>query len=135
MRRNRAVPIYRFRHLIRAALVVFWIALFASTHTPPEKLIAVGALDKSLHLASYLILAFLSAFATSTRHSLRLRSYLVLFLLIAAYGVIDELLQIPINRTADVVDWAADVTGGMIGLALFAATQWAIPALWQTRAN
>ncbi len=134
MDQRRATPIFRYRYLIRIVLIVFWIALFTSTHVPlPEKLIPPGLSDKSLHLVTYLILAYLLAFATSTKRPLGLKLYLLLVVVIAAYGAIDELLQIPVNRHADVFDWVADILGGTVGFVLFALTQKMVPFLWKPR--
>jgi VanZ family protein len=37
-----------------------------------------------------------------------------------SYGVIDECLQIPVGRTADILDWIADSVGAVSGLLAYA---------------
>jgi VanZ family protein len=44
--------------------------------------------------------------------------------------VIDELLQIPVNRTADIYDVCADMVGCVIGLAAFVLTRRLMPGWW-----
>ena len=39
----------------------------------------------------------------------------------AAYGVFDELTQIPVGRDAEVLDWLADVSGSAAAAAVVAA--------------
>ena len=48
------------------------------------------------------------------------------------YGVVDELLQTPVGRTADVKDWFADVAGAVIGIVVLHACQ-RLPALLRKR--
>lgn len=37
---------------------------------------------------------------------------------LGAYGVLDELLQIPVGRIASIADWGADLLGIMLGVGL-----------------
>jgi VanZ family protein len=69
---------------------------------------------------AYLTLAFAVA-ATWDLSTGKLAGYQFIFLWLAcaAYGVLDELLQIPVGRTCDVRDWMFDIAGAATGLALF----------------
>ena len=78
---------------------------------------------KAAHLTEYAVLGLLAArafFASS--HDLLRRSWFPLgFLLILVYGLLDEYHQsfVP-SRTASLYDSAIDVTGGLVGLLVFA---------------
>jgi len=37
-------------------------------------------------------------------------------LVLATYGAVDELLQIPVGRTCDIADWVFDLLGGSLGV-------------------
>lgn len=108
-------------------LIGYWLTIFASTHVPmPPPAIAKERhlpLDKVAHFGAYFILATLAAIALAQARVLRWPHYLLLFLLIAAYGIVDEWTQsfIP-RRECDLWDWFADLGG--CGLALVAFAVW-----------
>ncbi len=130
MQRNGKVPIARFRRLIGVVLMVYWIALFISTHAPiPKNVLPPEVSDKTLHFWAYSILAYLLALWTSIRWSLTGPCLLMLFIVLSCYGAADELLQITVNRNADVYDWFADVCGAAAGLAGLRLTQTLFPQL------
>ena len=114
--------LFRYSGLV---LVVYWIALFIGTHipAPPDIYPRIPYLDKILHFAAYSGLAFLLASAFTMQQSMSPRRYVTIFLSLALYGVLDELIQaIPsVGRHADVLDWLADVGGVAFGLLSFAA--------------
>lgn len=101
---------------VRAGLVLFWLAVFAATHAPVQHLPHPGVSnDKVQHLLAY---AVLGALLTSALATLRPWSWQLVVLAIAiaaAYGVIDELTQLLVGRTADPKDWIADVVGATLG--------------------
>lgn len=109
-------------------LAVYWLALFAGTHVPlPPELVDLPGGDKTLHFLAYFGLSVLLATALAgTRSGLTVSHYAGMLAGLALYGVIDELLQIPVNRTADAGDWLADLAGAATGLAAFAAVR----AVW-----
>jgi len=104
-----------------AALAGYWLALFLSTHLPalpgPMK---VSGLDKLAHCAAYAGLAFLFAavWLGWKRHSWPVFAAIASGL--AIYGILDEISQVPVGRTADVYDWFADLLGISLGLLLHA---------------
>ena len=111
-----------FARLLRAALVVYWLAMFAASHTPrtPDLLPVEGG-DKIVHFSAYGLLALLCALDRQLRGLMSRTSLLRIAGLLAIYGVVDELLQYPIDgRTCDAFDWIADVAGITVGLGLFA---------------
>ena len=44
----------------------------------------------------------------------------LIFVVLGCYGIVDELLQIPVGRTCEVNDWFADLGGIVVGLILVA---------------
>jgi len=112
-------------------LAVYWVALFVGTHVPiPPDVVQLAGSDKMLHFGAYLGLSLLIAFCVRPKGW----NYLWVLLGLAAYGAIDELLQIPVRRTADVADWLADVAGVAVGLGVYAASRAAWTA-YQQRAT
>jgi len=75
--------------------------------------------DKVMHLVAYALLAFLFASWLGMRGMEDRRLALRTLGILAIYAVLDELLQIPVRRTADVVDCVADWLGIVVGFASF----------------
>ncbi len=101
------------------ALFVYWVLLFIGTHMPANQLLAsMHQSDKVLHLGAFAGLAFLMAWAIpSNMHKLNRNTFLAAFVTVV-YAGLDELLQIPVGRTADWRDFYADCFG--IGMGLLA---------------
>jgi VanZ family protein len=99
-----------------AALVVYWTILFVATHWPhwpnDMPMLAGGYVDKILHFAAFGLLALLMVWVVQL-HGIRLttRTLFVLWIVIAVYGMADELLQLPVGRSCHFYDWLADVVG------------------------
>jgi VanZ family protein len=130
-------PQWRFwkkawRRVLLAVLLLYWGALFASTHIPlPETDSQFN--DKLAHLVAYGILAFLLAWLASHKLGSLPLAALVMSV-VAVYGLLDELLQIPVSsRTADPWDWVADVAGAACGLVFFLACQFVTRQLFRKR--
>lgn len=115
-------------------VIGWWAAMFVATHIPrvPQELSLPGG-DKSQHLIAYAGLAFLIALRLSIGSSLGWKRAAAVFGIVAVYGVIDELTQIPVGRTADVYDWIADVTGAVAGLGILAVLRTAQNRLAESR--
>jgi VanZ family protein len=111
----------RLRRWLSLAALGYFVAMFWGTHTPkPPPSLTEGFSDKHLHFVAYGGLAFLVAARLGCSRALTRRHYVRLWLAVATYGALDELLQIPVGRDADVVDWLMDVTGAAMGLAAVA---------------
>ena len=109
-------------------LAVYWVALFIGTHVPvPPDVLQIAGSDKTLHFLAYLGLSLLIAVCVRPRGW----TYLWVLLGLAAYGALDELLQISVRRTADIVDWLADVAGVAVGLAAYAVGRQALAVIRQ----
>jgi VanZ family protein len=102
---------------IRVAIAVYWLTMFLATHLPVQGVMdQLPASDKHLHLGAYAVLGFALPWWSRTQHR-RNQSYpVMLSLLLLAYASIDELLQVPVGRTAEWGDWLADAVGAALGL-------------------
>lgn len=100
-------------------LASFWLSVFVATHLPrvPRALGRVS--DKTLHFAAFAILGYLLSWVLYSRIKGFANHALTIVAIIAVYGAVDELLQIPVGRVCDFQDWVADMIGGTVGLALF----------------
>ncbi len=110
------------RRFVGAALAVYWLVLFAATHVPIRRSpVAIPGADKVVHFVGYGVLGLLLTFWIGLRRPLSKRVLLVTVLVLATYGAIDELLQIPVGRTCDIADWVFDLLGGGLGVLTIAA--------------
>jgi VanZ family protein len=121
------------RRLVLAALIVYWIALVAGTHWPTLPQIGPKNFDKVLHVSAYCGLIVLLSLSLFWGRPWQWRRYAAVFLGLAAFGGFDELTQPPFHRTADWLDWFADLTGLSVGLALAVALNWAVRHWLQSR--
>jgi len=132
-----SIPVTRYRRLISFVLAVYWSALFVSTHVPvPQSFDFPEGSDKGLHWAAYAGLGFLSCLWRSVRiKRFTAGQYAGIGIVLAIYGLADELLQIPVHRTADVVDYLFDLLGIGSGLLAFAATRKWLSRYWESIQN
>jgi len=121
------------RKYLTIAVVTFWLALFAATHVPrvPAALHMPGA-DKWQHTLAYAALACLLAALKSFRRPFTARLALSVAAVVIAYGIVDELTQIPVGRDAEFNDWLADCLGASLGVSLYAGVRRAFPSLFLT---
>jgi hypothetical protein len=119
-----------YRRMLRGALCAYWVVLFIATHIPKiPKALDFNISDKGLHSGSYTLLSFLLAACWGNERSLTWRAAAGLLGLVAAYGALDELLQIPVGRHADILDWRADLLGGLTGIGVYALGAWIVTRL------
>jgi VanZ family protein len=100
---------------------LYLILLLTLTHLPklgpiPE----VPGKDKTLHFIAYFIAALLchAAFASPARP---LRKIFLVVLALMTMGVLDEVTQPYVNRTCDICDWIADISGIAVATLLYLA--------------
>jgi VanZ family protein len=108
------------RHAVTAALVLYWMILFTGTHLPVNLKPDVPGNDKLQHFFGYGGLAFLlgGVIVLQSGHPGKRRVLLIGALaLLALYGPFDELTQLFVGRSCDLVDWLADIGGSAFGLA------------------
>ncbi|MGH7199897.1 MAG: VanZ family protein [Planctomycetaceae bacterium] len=122
------------RRLVLLSLGGYWIALFVATHVPmPDLGDAPTHSDKVMHLTAYAGLSvLLMAWIWSTR-AVRPKHFLAVWVIVACYGVTDELLQGLVGRQMDVKDWLADIVGAGLGLTACAIVGGLLPALNRKR--
>lgn len=114
--------------LWQLALAGYWVLLIIGTHVPVNTpLMARSGADKFVHLVAYAGLAALlaSAWQLAAGH-LNPRHLILVWLVIVAYGAIDEWTQIPVGRSCSIWDWLADAVGAALGLALFVCVRYFI---------
>lgn len=124
---------FNLQSAARAVLYVYWPIMFAATHTPglniPPSIVLLSS-DKFLHCMAYTALATLLAIVGGIGLGPGLRRSAIVaasvFAIVGVYGIFDELTQPFVARTADVLDWAADLVGCSIGLLIAAI----ITPLW-----
>jgi len=111
-------PIARYR-LTRGILTFYWLSLFVITHIPIPQRLMPPVRDKVLHLGAYFILCLLLCIHEAQMRLLTVRHYGLIILTLGLYGFIDEVLQIPVNRDANWLDWTADMGGILLGILVF----------------
>jgi VanZ family protein len=103
-------------------LVAYALALVVSTHIPaPPEVLVPKISDKWLHLIVYAGLAFLVCLNGSLRRAMGWRQCAAIIGFLAAFAALDEVTQIPFNRTCDPWDWVADMIGTLAAMAVFMA--------------
>ena len=122
----------QFEQTAKKTLIAYWILIFISTHIPMWLLTGTVPRhsDKLAHFVAYAGLMFLIRtwqwLAERNRTALPKKTLYTVWLaslVVVTYSVFDELLQIPVQRTADPLDALADWVGGAIGLLLFAVVR------------
>ena len=112
----------RRQKLITGALIIYWPSLFILAHIPIPQLVRKAHVsDKSLHFIAYLVLVFLFWFVFNPDRKVNWRRAAAwwVLLVIAGYGVVDELLQgCMAGRSCDVRDYVANLGGIVTGLIL-----------------
>ncbi len=91
--------------------------LFAATHLThvPAAVEAPGS-DKTWHFIGYAGLAILLAARTVSVRTLSTKVMVCVLGVVALYGAVDEVSQIPVGRDAEIADWYADVAGAAVGV-------------------
>ena len=120
MSESRPQPGARLRAAVSATLAGYWLVLFIGTHWPKLNL---GSLpqnsDKALHFLAYGGLGFLIAVWVSTRREVRAADVGRIFAVVCGYSILDELTQIPVGRSCELLDAVADWAGCLVGLSAF----------------
>ena len=97
------------RRIILIGTAVYWLGLFALTHTPVTLPAIVVSHDKTGHFIGYAILG--AALYMTLRVAGWRDATLGVLVIGLAYGAIDEWLQIPVGRSCELNDWFADAAG------------------------
>jgi VanZ family protein len=104
----------------RTLAVVYLVVLFAATHIPGLPSTGFSLSDKIEHFCGYGILTIFVLLGWElTIGVLEAKHYFAVWLAGTLYAIVDELTQIPVGRTCDVNDWAADILGILAGMIAF----------------
>lgn len=100
---------------------VYWLGLFAGTHSPVGPTIpsSLWDFDKVIHAAAYFGLATVLLIAwRRTGAQPGLRGRLAIAAIALAYGAVDELTQPFVGRQCELLDWLADGVGVFSAVAI-----------------
>jgi VanZ family protein len=118
--KSAAKRIRRYASHARVIAAAYFVALFVGTHLPPGEISTPDISDKLAHFIGYAGLATLIlAVWELSIGKLQPRHYFAVWLAGVAYGAFDEWTQIPVGRTCDMNDWAADVVGVTSGIIIY----------------
>ena len=113
-------------------LCLYWIALFYGTHYKIPSGMLPGNSDKVIHFFAYAGLGMLWAILRATQGAITWGNLSGKWLMLAAYGVFDELTQLLVNRNADLKDLLFDVSGAATGLIIVAFAVWGFQSkIWK----
>lgn len=116
-----------------AILIVAWLAAFTVTHIPlPEMPQGVEVSDKTLHRVGFGGLTFLLVMTMLAYRLRRSRRLLLAIIVLPIYAAFDELTQPYCNRTCDIHDWTADMTG-MLAIIFVAEIMVTIVERWHAK--
>lgn len=105
------------RRFVGVLLAVYWTMLFLATHVTIESAgPQIPNVDKLVHFVGYSVLGLLLSLSIALRRPLSFKVILGIMATIALYGIADELLQIPIGRGCELLDWVADLLGASTGV-------------------
>lgn len=108
--------------LLAAVTVGYAAVLTWATHHPkPEQLLPANPpSDKLLHVGAYAMFGTLVAATLAAAGPLSLRRLAPAALALATFAAVDEATQPwpPFNRSADPLDWACDLAGIALGIAV-----------------
>ncbi len=112
----------REQNFFKFILIFYWPGIFIATHIPvlPNWTGKMGVSDKTMHFAAYMAVALLLWLGTSFEKKAdwrKLRPWL-LSAIVLLYGVADELSQHFMKRSTDIRDFAANVLGLAIAMAI-----------------
>ena len=112
---------FRNKQIFRAAQWI-WAAFVFIIHVAPVDPERVGRFDfpfadKWIHGILFFLLAGVSFLARESKRNMRV-SVLMIMVACACYGVLLEWIQLSFTdeRSGDVMDWIADISGTLLGL-------------------
>jgi VanZ family protein len=113
-------PRRRLASRARSLAIVYFAMLFIATHIPAPSHDLSSLSDKWFHFGGYAVLTVcVLAGWELTIGVLQAKHYFAVWLVGTLYGAIDEITQIPVSRTCDVNDWAADALGIVSGMLVY----------------
>ena len=110
--------------LIVAGTAAYWGVIFTGTHLAGGVIHEGGHSDKFFHFGAFAGLTILLCGSAASFYRMGPTLYAGIVGLAAGYGIFDELTQTLVHRTADPLDWVADVSGALVGTLIFAMAAW-----------
>lgn len=107
----------RWRILAWIILLCYWLILVSLTHMPPRMIPLAGISDKFMHILAYwglTLFIYTALWATFPRRSIAI--FVIAVVLI--HGALDEWTQSMVGRSAEFLDWVADLIGALTGVGL-----------------
>lgn len=114
----------KLRPILAVLLAGYWLTIFVLTHIPAQQLPHSDVNDKVAHFGAYALLATLLYLTIWSRWPGFGFAWLWTITVALLYGAVDEILQIPVNRVADVNDWLADAAGAIAAATVLAGIRW-----------
>jgi hypothetical protein len=124
-------PLPRSARVLTVLCVIAWIGAFTATHVPLNRVLRdmeFRPSDVWLHMVGYFGLTTIFLLTMFARRWRRYRRLVTILHVIPIYGVIDELTQPLVGRTAAVTDWLANIAGMILAIALIEGL-----AAWRSR--
>jgi VanZ family protein len=110
------------KYLVYMPLILYWLLILILTSLPGADLPNVHVSDKIEHLLAFGGLGFLLNLSLRIQNKFTIvKKYPAIstVLIVSFYAALDELHQIYIpDRSCDILDWASDTTGVIIGVIL-----------------
>lgn len=101
---------------------------FVMTHLPPGQLPPIRTSDKALHFLSYGFLSGCFYLALWLGGMASRRAGLMVVFCAALFALFDEILQAPIGRDPELMDWVADVSAAVIAAVCLSLFRTMLPA-------
>jgi VanZ family protein len=92
---------------------------FVMTHLPPGDLPLLRGSDKMYHFLSYGVISGCLYLALWIGGMSIKRAGLIVLFVTASFGVFDEILQAPVGRDPELLDWIADVSAALVAVTCF----------------
>jgi VanZ family protein len=92
---------------------------FVMTHLPQGDLPRLPGTDKLYHFLSYGVISGCLYLALWIGGFSIKRAGLMVLFAVASFGVFDEILQAPIGRDPELLDWIADVSAAIVAVTCF----------------
>ena len=119
MRPRGNANVIRFSNRWRFAVwFIYLMICFAATHTPRGDRVLIPSFmnDTAMHFTGYVVLGALSVWMAGAAAHERRRT-LLLWMALCLYAAFDEITQLLVGRSCELIDWLADAVGALIGSA------------------
>ncbi len=113
------LPTPRLRRIVWLLTAAYAGFHFVMTHLPPGNVPHFRTSDKTLHFLSYGFLSGCLYLALWLGGMPVKRTALLVLFCAASFGVFDEILQVPVGREPELMDWVVDVAAAIVAVACF----------------